>query len=290
MAENVKETAGREHNLAANIERMGQVHARAYDLKKQIDAAIEAHVTPLKEERKRLVKNACTDAGVNVKQFNRFHAIYQDERDAEDFEDQAEADKVKLGLEINYRALAQGEMVDWIKALQTAETVQEPGDEPGDAGQPAAPASDPLADPPADPQPAAEAKATGAKKAAAKKKVDLASPSPKPGASKPALSLADYKRWLALTAAHDTDEAVALMRLHEKGWATFSMQADLVAKTVSTPLTLHKVDDGGSGTVGVLLDTDAMDEHAMDLRRAGYDVALMMDDETATLQPAYEDA
>ena len=80
------------------------------------------------------------------------------------------------------------------------------------------------------------------------------------------------------------------MRVDEKGWATFSAQADMAAKTVSAPLTLHKVDDGGSGTVGVLLDTEAMDEHAMELRRAGFDVVLMMDEDSATLQPAYEDA
>lgn len=288
MAESVKETAAKDHNLASTIEQMGGVHARAYELTRQIRLAMEAHVQPLKDQRKKLVKNACTDAGINVKQFNRFHAIYQDEQDAGDFEDEAETDKVKLGLEINYRALAKGAMVDWVKTLEEVDEAKAEAAPAAPAATPAAPAPDPLEDP-APAEAKETAKKAGAKKAPAKKKVDLVSP-PKKDEEKPALLRADYERWLTFTQAHDTDEAMAFMRMGEKGWATFSAQAKLAEESSNDPLKLLTVDDGGTGALGVLVDTEAMDDLLSALRADGYDVVLMMDGENATLQPAFEDA
>jgi ribosome modulation factor len=90
-----------------------------YAKKQDIAAEMAAHVDDHKEDLRKLWQTVKKDTGFNLKDLKLNYALYARERDADDLDDESEREKVQNGLRASFRALKNGQMVNFLDHVET---------------------------------------------------------------------------------------------------------------------------------------------------------------------------
>jgi len=114
-----------EHNSAARADYENSKFAEWYDLDKGIDHARETHLRPLSAARTKLRRDMKADLDMHQEDIKVAYAVYKRRREATEWDDQGEADKVHDSLRELFVNLQAGGQLDFLNAIK-------PGDEDDD--------------------------------------------------------------------------------------------------------------------------------------------------------------
>ena len=117
MAENIAESANKQHNAGARKEGITKAMTETCSLDDQIEAAMEKHVTPLREAKKDIKKRMRDDFDISTKMFNARYATFRIEHKAKANGD----DKILDTLSELYGVMPVGDQLDWVSAASPAE-------------------------------------------------------------------------------------------------------------------------------------------------------------------------
>lgn len=89
-------------------------------LEGQIDAAIDKHVKPLRDELKKLKQNLKTDSGIDLEDIKLSYKQWARQEYAKGLDEAADRERILENLRTLHAALAEGGMLDFIDALDEA--------------------------------------------------------------------------------------------------------------------------------------------------------------------------
>ena len=256
MADSAKKESAKEHNAVARREQIRMILKQAASLEQQRRSAMESNIKPIQDKLTKLFRGLKTDLNIPIGDARAMFKLYMREIDIADWEDQDEADSVKDAMRELFEALQEGEMLDFVQAMQKTE------------GE--------------------KAEAPAKKDTSAAKKPISRTPATKEAKGKSGVDYSDYQKWLEVTTDADVDNALSFGRV-TKGWATFSSHVMAVTKVLAgdAPKTLS-VDDGGSGVAALIFDPETFDEVTDKLTEANYNVLMASPDGSINVMRARE--
>lgn len=86
------------------------------EIERRIDALIEEHIKPVKEELKKVKKNTSADTGIDATDLNNQYRIFKRQEEAKSMEDEGDRDRILDNQREAFNALKQGEMLDFFDA------------------------------------------------------------------------------------------------------------------------------------------------------------------------------
>lgn len=121
------------HNSALRAEAITATFNQALTIEKQITALTAKYLDPLKDQRTELWRKLKADTGIDSSDAKLFYKIFKREKLADEFDDEADRERVFDNLREVYNALAAGEQLDFIAAIETTPRAGA-GDAGGEAG------------------------------------------------------------------------------------------------------------------------------------------------------------
>lgn len=86
------------------------------EIERRIDALIEEHIKPVKEELKKVKKNTSADTGIDATDLNNQYRIFKRQEEAKAMEDEGDRDRILDNQREAFNALKIGEMLDFFEA------------------------------------------------------------------------------------------------------------------------------------------------------------------------------
>jgi uncharacterized protein YktA (UPF0223 family) len=83
------------------------------ELETKIDALIEKHIKPVKDELKKIKKNTAADTGIDATDLNNQYRIFKRQEEAKAMEDEGDRDRILDNQREVFNALKIGEMLDF---------------------------------------------------------------------------------------------------------------------------------------------------------------------------------